>query len=245
MSIEAIDLAKSFDGHLAVDGISFRIEPGSITGLMGVNGAGKTTTMRLLAGTLTPDRGTARIAGGSLQADRRHALRALGYLPEAAQGFGELTPRELLMSIAELRGIAGAARGAAVSGVAARLNLNACLDTVIGSLSKGWRQRVWLAQALVHDPRALILDEPTDGLDPAEKVALRRYLGELSQSKAILISTHIVEEAEAMCDRIIIITRGRVAADRPCGDLVGEFGSLAAAFARFAEARSPSESAFA
>lgn len=230
MSIEAIGLAKSFGRIAAVDGVSFRIEPGSITGLMGVNGAGKTTTMRLLAGTLAPDRGSARIAGNCVSTNRKNALLPLGYLPEAAQGFHELTPRALIMSVAAMRGVAKADRRAAVDAIAGRLNLGARLDTMIGQLSKGWRQRVWLAQALVHEPKALILDEPTDGLDPAEKVVLRRYLAELAQSKAILISTHIIEEAEAMCDRIIVMARGKVTADMPRRKLQQEFGSLAAAF---------------
>ncbi len=243
MSIEAVDLAKSFGPHRAVDGVSFKVEPGSIVGLMGVNGAGKTTSMRLLAGTLTPDRGTARIAGVDVQRHRKAALRALGYLPEAAQGFYELPPRAFLMSMAAVRGMPAAERSRAVDRIVARLNLVTQLDRPIGSLSKGWRQRVWLAQALLHDPPALILDEPTDGLDPVEKVALRRYLAELSACKAILVSTHIVEEAEAMCDRIIFISRGRLIADSPLGKLQQEFGSLAAAFGHFAQARSAIEHA--
>jgi len=236
MTIEAIELAKSFGSRPAIESISFKIEPGTIAGLLGVNGAGKSTTMRLLAGAMTPDHGRARIDGICVQDDRIGALSRLGYLPEAAIGYGGLTPREFLRFVSEARGLHGQACVAAIERVAAALNLFPYLDHPIGSLSKGWRQRAWLAQALLHEPRALILDEPTDGLDPAEKVSLRNYLRRTAADKAVLVSTHILEEADDLCDRIIIIARGRVAVDASRDDLVRTYGSLAAAFAENATA---------
>ncbi len=237
MTIEVDALAKSFGPVAAVAGVSFRIEAGSIVGLLGHNGAGKSTTMRLICGCLTPDRGTARIAGHCVRSERDSALSRLGYLPEAAQGFHDLTPREFLLSIGGMRGLSGAdGAAAAVERVAADLNLTSHLDRCMRSLSKGWRQRAWLAQALLHDPPVLVLDEPTDGLDPAEKVALRQFLRRSAASKAILVSTHILEEAEALCDRIVVMARGRVVADASLEAVKAEFGSLSAAFAKLATA---------
>lgn len=235
MTIEAIELNKSFGSNHAVRGVSFKIEPGTIAGLLGVNGAGKSTTMRLIAGVLTPDSGHARIAGACVASERISALRELGYLPEAAHGFGDLTARELLRFMAEARELRGTACNAAIEEISSALNLFARIDQPIRSLSKGWRQRVWLAQAMIHQPRALILDEPTDGLDPAEKAALRDWLRQRAADKAMLISTHILEEADGLCDRIIVISRGRVAADCPKEQLVREYGSLTTAFSRLTQ----------
>ena len=240
MTIEARALVKSFGGTPAVAGVSFLIEPGSITGLLGLNGAGKTTTMRLLSGTLTPDSGTSWIAGHCVQRERRLALSRLGYLPEAAQGFHDLTPREFLLSVGRLRGLDDLGCRSAIDRIAADLNLTSHLDLTLRTLSKGWRQRAWLAQTLLHAPGALVLDEPTDGLDPGEKLALHRVLRRTAADKAILVSTHILEEADAVCDRIIIMAGGRVRVDAPLAALKAEHGSLAAAFARLASAN-PSE----
>ncbi len=234
MTIEAIELTKSFGSNHAVQGVSFKVEPGTVVGLLGANGAGKSTIMRLIAGALTPDRGRAMVAGSCVGSNRMAALSELGYLPEAAMGFGTLTAREFLEFMANARGISGAERLRAIERVAGMLNLTPRLDQPMCTLSKGWRQRAWLAQAMVHEPRALVLDEPTDGLDPAEKTALRKCLRQSASDKAILVSTHILEEADGMCDHIIIIARGRVAADTPRAELVREFGSLAVAFERLA-----------
>ena len=181
--IEACDLAKSFGCVKAVDGISLRVARGTIVGLLGVNGAGKTSLMRLLSGALCPDRGTAVIAGADVHRAPRTARRMLGYLPEAAAGFSTLTVREFLTFAAQGRGITGSCVSSAVSTAAARLELAPAIDRVMGTLSKGWRQRAWLAQAIIHDPPALVLDEPTDGLDPAQKTELRAFLREAAGTR--------------------------------------------------------------
>lgn len=229
--IEACDLAKSFGHTHAVDAISLRVERGTIVGLLGVNGAGKTSLMRLLSGALRPDRGTALIAGLDVHREPRKARQMLGYVPEAAAGFSTLTAREFLSFVAEGRGVVGSR---AVLTAAGRLDLSPALDRVMGTLSKGWRQRAWLAQAIIHDPPVLILDEPTDGLDPAQKSELRVFLREAAKSKAILMSTHILEEAEALCDRIVVIAGGRVAGDAPLREFCSPDGRLTVAWDQFA-----------
>lgn len=230
--IEASDLAKSFGCVKAVDGISLRVERGSIVGLLGVNGAGKTSLMRLLSGALRPDRGNAFIAGADVHRAPRTARAMLGYLPEAAAGFSKLTVREFLYFAAQGRGVSGSAVSSVVATAADRLDLVPALGQVMGTLSKGWRQRAWLAQAIIHDPPALVLDEPTDGLDPLQKSELRTFLRGAAQTKAILMSTHILEEAEALCDRIVIISSGRVVADAPLPELCSTDGRLASTFDR-------------
>lgn len=234
MTIEAIDLTKSFGANRAVQGVSFKIARGRVTGLLGANGAGKSTIMRLIAGALTPDQGRAIVAGACVGAARMDALARLGYLPEAAMGFGHLTAHEFLAFMARARGLKGKESARAIACVADLLNLSGRMDQPMRTLSKGWRQRAWLAQAMLHAPPALVLDEPTDGLDPSEKVALRKCLRESAKDKAVLVSTHILEEADGMCDHIIIIARGRVAVDAPRDELVRTFGTLSAAFGQLA-----------
>lgn len=236
MLIEAEGLHKSFGSVAAVRGISLRVARGERVGVLGPNGAGKSTTLRMLAGTLAPDRGWARIAGEDVVASPLNARAAIGYLPEAANGFGSLTVSEFVIFAAQARGLSGQSVKAAVNGVIERLDLGAALHRPLGTLSKGWRQRAWLAQALVHDPQVLILDEPTDGLDPNQKIALRGLLAELSKDKAMLISTHILEEAETLCDRLVVIADGRVAADAKTSALADASGRLASAFVRLTEA---------
>lgn len=232
MLIEAHQLAKAFRGRVAVAGISFAVGPGSIVGFLGANGAGKSTTMRMLAGYLGADSGVARIAGFDVAQAPLEARRRLGYLPEAAAGFAELTVRELLIFVAEARGFRGLGRSRAIDRAVELTGLAGAMDRVMGTLSKGWRQRAWLAQAVLHDPPALILDEPTDGLDPLQKAHLRAVLAEMGRSKAILMSTHILEEAEQLCDRLIVIAAGRIVADASRAELVDASGRLAPAFAR-------------
>ena len=234
MLIEASDLAKAFGSVTAVDGVSLAVGKGEILGLLGVNGAGKSTLMRLIAGSLTPDRGTALITGCDVNRDRLNARRNLGYLPEAATGFARLTVCEFLTFSAEGRGLRGTAASSAIASVVDRLTLSSVTGTLMGTLSKGWRQRAWLAQALVHDPAVLILDEPTDGLDPTQKNQLRAFLRSIAPTKAIVMSTHILEEAEALCDRIVVVARGRIAVDAPRADLITSDGRLAEAFDRYA-----------
>jgi ABC-2 type transport system ATP-binding protein len=234
--IEAHDLAKSFLGRPAVAGISFEIGAGEIVGFLGTNGAGKSTTLRLLAGYLRPDRGAASIAGHDIVCARRQAQACLGYLPEAAAGFHNLTVLEFLTFAAESRGYWGARRRAALARAIEVLDLAPAMAMTLKTLSKGWRQRAWLAQAILHDPPVLILDEPTDGLDPSQKLGLRRFLRTAAEGRAILMSTHILEEAEQLCDRLIIISQGLVVADQARGTLTDGHGRLAGAFARLTDA---------
>lgn len=236
MLIEAEGLHKSFGSVAAVRGISLRVARGERVGVLGPNGAGKSTTLRMLAGTLAPDRGWARIAGQDVVVGPLNARAAIGYLPEAANGFSSLTVAEFVIFAAQARGLAGQSFKAAVNGIIERLDIGAALHRPLGTLSKGWRQRAWLAQALVHDPQVLILDEPTDGLDPNQKIALRGLLAELSKDKAMLISTHILEEAETLCDRLVVISDGRVAADAKTSALADSSGRLASAFVRLTAA---------
>ena len=231
--IEARNLTKSFGGTKAVDCVSLCVKRGSITGLLGINGAGKSTLMRLLCGALRADEGTILIAGRSIDADPIAARCALGYLPEAPGGFEDLTIGEMLAFAAAARGVPRAKVPWAVSSAARQLDVAGALDKVIGTLSKGLRQRAWLAQAIIHNPPVLLLDEPTDGLDPAQKTALRGFLRALAETKAILMSTHILEEAEDVCDRIVILSHGCVAANADKPDLMSCDGRLGSAFAKY------------
>lgn len=241
--IETRDLSKSFGTHKAVSAVSFSVAPSTIVGLLGSNGAGKSTTMRMLAGSLGPDVGSASIAGYDIVKDRQQAQRALGYLPEAANGFPNLTVGEFLSFAAQARGLRGSLGRCAVGSVTETLALGAVSDQQLGTLSKGWRQRAWLAQALIHDPPVLLLDEPTDGLDPKQKVDLRRLLKHLAKDRAILMSTHIVEEAEELCDRLVIMNAGRVVADATKDELCDADGRLAPALIRLTSDHSQPESA--
>jgi ABC-2 type transport system ATP-binding protein len=236
MLIECRDLVKAFGRRRAVAGISFGLGAGTIAAFLGSNGAGKSTTMRLLAGYLAPDAGHAHIAGYDVVRDSARARAALGYLPEAASGFGHLTVHEFLLCVAECRGLWGHARAAALARAVAAVELDDAMDLTLSSLSKGWRQRAWLAQAILHDPPVLILDEPTDGLDPNQKARLHRFIRSIAPGRAVLMSTHILEEAEAICDRVIVMSEGRILADAPRADLVDARGRLAPAFARLTAA---------
>jgi ABC-2 type transport system ATP-binding protein len=235
--IEARRLTKSFHGRPAVVDISFEVAAGEIVGVLGTNGAGKSTILRLLAGSLRPDRGSAAIAGHDMASARRQAQACLGYLPEAAAGFANLTVLEFLTFMAESRGYWGAKRRRALARAVEALDLGPAMAMALESLSKGWRQRAWLAQAILHDPPVLILDEPTDGLDPSQKMHLRRFLRRAAPGKAILMSTHILEEAEELCDRLLVISGGAVVADQPRTALTGDDGRLARAFARLTDAQ--------
>lgn len=211
--IEASALRKHYGRLVAVDGISFKAEPGEVLGFLGPNGAGKSTTMKLIAGFLVPSEGSARVCGHDVQSDPMAARRALGYLPEGAPSYGEMTPRSLLSFIADLRGLRGAHRRQRLDFVITRLALESVLGQSVETLSKGFRRRLGLAMAIVHDPAALILDEPTDGLDPNQKHEVRGLIAELAKERTLLVSTHILEEVESVCTRAIIIARGRILAD--------------------------------
>ncbi len=229
MLIEALSLSKSFGARKAVENVSFAVRSPTTVGLLGANGAGKSTTMRMLAGVLLPDDGSARIKDHDLARARLQAQECLGYLPEAANGFSVLTALEFLTFVADAKGLKGSNCREGVDRIVQLLKLEAVIDRELGSLSKGWRQRVWLAQALLNDPPVLILDEPTDGLDPRQKVELRALLRELTKERAILMSTHILEEAEELCDHIIVMHDGCVVANATKSDLVDSKGRLAPA----------------
>ena len=211
--IKTQNLIKNYDRLLAVDDLSFSVEPGEVLGFLGPNGAGKSTTMRMLAGFITPTSGTASICGHDVVQDPIAAKSQLGYLPEGAPHYGEMTVGSFLDFIADLRGLEGSHRKTRLDYVVGRLQLEPVYAQTIETLSKGFKRRVGLAQAIVHDPKVLILDEPTDGLDPMQKHEVRTLIGEIAKEKTIVISTHILEEVDAVCTRAIIIARGKLVAD--------------------------------
>src|SRR5579859_7762012 len=211
--IKTEHLSKRYDALVAVDDVSFQVVPGEVLGFLGPNGAGKTTTMRMLAGFVAPTSGKASICGHDIETDTLAAKASLGYLPEGAPTYGEMTVRRFLEFVADLRHLEGAQRKARLDHVIERLQLDTVLGQTIETLSKGFRRRVGLAQAIVHDPPVLILDEPTDGLDPNQKHEVRTLINDMARDKIIIISTHILEEVDAVCTRAIIIARGRIVAD--------------------------------
>jgi len=206
-------LTKSFGPIRAVDGVGFTVGRGEVLGFLGPNGAGKTTTMRMLTGFLVPDSGTARVCGHDVVAQSLEVRRRIGYLPEGAPLYGDMSVRAFLDFVAEVRGLDGAARRRAVGDAVERTQLGPVLYQPIDTLSKGYKRRVGLAQAILHDPPVLILDEPTDGLDPNQKYEVRHLIEGMAPDKAIIVSTHILEEVEAVCTRAVVIARGRVVAD--------------------------------
>ena len=232
--IEALELTMRFGRRTVLDRVSFRVGRGELCAFLGRNGAGKTTTMRLLAGVLRPMEGSARINGRDVLAERRAVAASIGFLPEAAAGFSRLTVGEFLRFCGESRGLSGRMLREAIDRVTERVHARAARDALMGELSKGWRQRAWLAQALLHDPPVLILDEPTDGLDPTERRHVRALLEDVSRNKAVLLSTHVLEEAEETASRVILIARGRIVADDVPAGLVDEHGRLAPSFHRLA-----------
>ena len=219
--IEIQNLQKLFGEFRAVDGVSFSVKPGEVLGFLGPNGAGKSTTMRMITGFLTPTGGAVRIAGVDVNVDPISAKKRIGYLPEGAPLYSDMTPRTLLEFIAEAREIPSAERASRIEMIAAKVNITGVLDQQIETLSKGYKRRVGLAQAIIHDPEILILDEPTDGLDPNQKHEVRQLIQEMSKDKVIILSTHILEEVEAVCTRAIIITQGKVVFDGTPSELKG------------------------
>ncbi len=211
--IEIENLQKRFGAITAVDGVSFQVERGTVLGFLGPNGAGKSTTMKMLTGFLPPSGGTARIGGHDIQTDSLAAKKLVGYLPEGAPLYPDMTPEAFLMFIAEVRGLSGAAARARVTEVAEKVSLQKVMRQPIETLSKGFKRRVGLAQAILHDPQVLVLDEPTDGLDPNQKKEVRALIRSMQQDKVIILSTHILEEVEALCSRVIIIAGGRLVVD--------------------------------
>ena len=211
--ITTTQLSKRYGDTLAVDNLSFRVGPGEVLGFLGANGAGKSTTMRMIAGFLSPSAGRVEVCGHDVERAPVAAKACMGYLPEGAPGYGEMTVADFLDFIADIRALRGAQRRARRDFVMQRLGLGPVSGQVISTLSKGFRRRVGLAQALLHDPAVLILDEPTDGLDPNQKHEVRRLINELSRDKLVIVSTHILEEVHEVCTRAIIIAAGRIVAD--------------------------------
>ena len=217
--IETDRLTRRYGNLTAVDALSLRAEPGQVLGLLGPNGAGKSTAMRMIAGFLAPTSGSARVCGFDVRKHALKARRALGYLPEGAPNYGELSVRESLDFVTRVHGLKGDQRWRRLDDIIARLQLEAVLDQPIDMLSKGFRRRVGLAQAIVHDPAVLILDEPTDGLDPNQKHEVRALIDSLARERTILISTHQLEEVRALCSRVVIIASGRLLADATPAEL--------------------------
>jgi ABC-2 type transport system ATP-binding protein len=216
--IQVSSLTKDYAGRRAITDVSFSVERGEILGFLGPNGAGKTTTMRILTGFLPPTSGTATVAGFDVSTDSLEARRHIGYLPESVPLYKDLRVYDYLDFAAQLRGIPRLDRPARISAAMEKLELNDRANDFIGKLSKGYRQRVGIAQAVIHEPDVMILDEPTEGLDPRQRGEARALIRELGKEHTVILSTHILPEVEATCDRVLIISEGRiVASDTPSG----------------------------
>ena len=207
------NLVKEFGTKRAVNGVSFTVQKGEVLGFLGPNGAGKSTTMRMLTGFMPPTAGKVSIGGRDVTQDSIAAKKLVGYLPESAPCYSDMTVRGFLGFCAELRGLSGTSRNAAIERVAGLCFLESVLHQSVDTLSKGYKHRTCLAQSLIHDPEVLVLDEPTDGLDPNQKHEVRQLIKRMGQTKAIIFSTHILEEVEACCSRAMIIDRGVVVAN--------------------------------
>lgn len=228
--IEAIGLSKFYGSFAAIRDVSFSVPQGQVAAFLGPNGAGKSTTMKILTGYLTPSAGAARIAGVDVRKDRIAAAERLGYLPENGPLYPDMTPLSLLRFLGNARGLPAARLSQRIDAVIARCALGAVIEKPIHKLSKGYRQRVGMAHVLLHEPDVLIMDEPTSGLDPNQIREVRQTIRELGQSKTILLSTHILQEVEAMADRVIFINGGRVVFDGTPVEMQAEYPSLDEAF---------------
>src|SRR5438477_6441088 len=211
--IEVRNLHKSFGATRAVNGVSFKVEMGEVLGFLGPNGAGKSTTMRMITGFIPPSEGEVFVGGINMLEDPLPAKRLIGYLPENAPSYTDMTVFGFLNFAAEIRGLYGAARKRAIDRVVEMCFLESVLHQSIETLSKGFRHRTCFAQSIIHDPDVLVLDEPTDGLDPNQKHEVRGLIRKMGEKKAIIFSTHILEEVDAVCSRAIIIDRGRIVAN--------------------------------
>jgi ABC-2 type transport system ATP-binding protein len=213
LMIEVSHLTKYYGDYAAVDNLTFELSPGDILGFLGPNGAGKSTTMKMLTGFLRPSSGEVKICGGNVWKDSLTAQRHFGYLPEGAPAYDEMTPLGFLKFIAEARGLVGFERDKRLEETIEIMSLRDVLGQRIETLSKGFKRRVGLAQAILHDPDVLILDEPTDGLDPNQKHQVREMIEGLSRDKIVIVSTHILEEVEAVCNRAMVLSNGKMVAD--------------------------------
>ncbi len=219
-TLRVMNLTKSFDGVMAVNNISFSAAQGEVVGFLGPNGAGKSTTMKMITGFLNPTSGTAYIGGYDIQEEPVAAKRVLGYLPEGAPSYSDMTVKQFLCFIADIRGISSSEKEFRINDVVNKVNLQSVLFQHIDTLSKGFKRRVGLAQALIHDPSVLILDEPTDGLDPNQKREVRKLIKDMAKDKVIILSTHILEEVEAVCDRVIVVAAGKIILDSTPSELL-------------------------
>ncbi|MDH4201555.1 MAG: ATP-binding cassette domain-containing protein [Phycisphaerae bacterium] len=222
--IEVQHLRRCFGPVVAVDDISFTAQKGDVLGFLGPNGAGKSTAMKMLACFLAPDGGTASVCGHDIITDPVGVRRCLGYLAENAPAYNEMTVAGFLDFVCDARQMKGSVRKQAIERILSMCSIESVYHQTIETLSKGYRRRVGLAQALIHDPQVLILDEPTDGLDPNQKHEVRQLINRMAQEKCIIISTHILEEVEQVCNRTIIIARGQILTDSTPSKLTEEHG---------------------
>ena len=223
--LEIRNLSKKFGPLTAVDDVSFTVRRGEVLGFLGPNGAGKSTTMKMIAGFLAPSAGTAIVAGFDVLRQPLEAKRRLGYLPEGAPAYPDMTPAAFLDFVARVRGFRGKEARSRIGAAVERTTLAEVMYQPIETLSKGFKRRVGIAQAILHDPEVLVMDEPTDGLDPNQKHEVRELIKEMAPAKAIVISTHILEEVDAVCSRAIIVARGRIVADGTPAELEGRAAS--------------------
>ena len=228
MSIVIQEVQKKFGQQLAVNGVSLRMTKGEVVGLLGPNGAGKSTLMRLVTGYFPPTAGRIEVCGFDVSDQPLETKRRVGYLPEHNPLHEEMYVREYLKFVAGVHGVADKAQR--VESVIAEVGLTPEVHKQIGQLSKGYRQRVGLAQALIHDPEVLILDEPTSGLDPIQLMDIRALIRRLGEDRTVILSTHVMQEVEAMCDRVVLIRLGEIVADAPLADFVAAEGGLEAQF---------------
>ncbi|MDE0308988.1 MAG: ATP-binding cassette domain-containing protein [Acidiferrobacterales bacterium] len=218
--ISVANLTKRFGQTVAVDDLTFSVRRGEVLGFLGPNGAGKSTTMKMIAGFLDPDLGSVHIEGIAMAHDPIEAKKRLGYLPEGIPLYGDMTVQSFLTFIARIRGIGNSQIANRIAEVITDVQIGDVLEQPIHTLSKGYKRRVGIAQALLHDPQALVLDEPTDGLDPNQKDQIAALIGKISRKKAIILSTHILTEVESVCNRVMIINQGKIVADQPPATMV-------------------------
>jgi ABC-2 type transport system ATP-binding protein len=211
--IEISHLTRKFEYFTAIDDLSFTVGEGEVLGFLGPNGAGKSTTMKIITGFLAPTSGTVKVHGHDITDDAIAVKGLVGYLPEGAPSYPDMTVLDFLGFIAEIRGFSGSEKTRRIEQVINDVDLGSVCEQTIDTLSKGFKRRVGLAQAILHDPKVLILDEPTDGLDPNQKHQVRRLIRNLAKDKIVIVSTHILEEVSAVCTRAIIIANGRIVAD--------------------------------